>query len=86
MAVSTTKMSSKGRVVIPEEVRDRLQLREGLNFVVVGRGGTVVLKVISEPSLEQFDDLLGKAHAQAKKAKLKPVDVEAAIKKARRKR
>ena len=86
MSVSTTKMSSKGQVVIPEEVRDRLQLREGAQFVVVGRGDTVVLKVISEPSLAQFDDLLSEARTQAKKAKLKPVDVEAAIKKARRKR
>ena len=86
MAVSTTKMSSKGQVVIPEEVRDRLQLREGAQFVVVGRGDTVVLKVISEPSLEQFDDLLSEARSQAKKAKLKPDDVEAAIKKARRRR
>ncbi len=86
MSVSTTKMSSKGQVVIPEDVRNRLQLREGAQFVVVGRGDTVVLKVISEPSLAQFDDLLSEAQAQAKKTKLKPEDVEVAIKKVRRKK
>jgi AbrB family looped-hinge helix DNA binding protein len=32
----TQKMSSKGQVVIPEEIRDRLGLKAGAQFVVVG--------------------------------------------------
>jgi AbrB family looped-hinge helix DNA binding protein len=86
MSVATTRMSSKGQVVIPEEVRDTLHLKEGVQFIVVGRDDTVVLKVISEPSPEQFEDLLMDARAKAKKAKLKPSDVKAAVKQVRRKR
>jgi AbrB family looped-hinge helix DNA binding protein len=86
MSVATTRMSSKGQVVIPEEVRDTLHLKEGVQFIVVGRDDTVVLKVISEPSVEQFEDLLMDARVKAKKAKLKPSDLKTAVKQVRRKR
>ena len=36
-ALSTTRLSSKGQVVIPEEVRDRLGLEVGVQFVDKGR-------------------------------------------------
>ena len=35
-ALATTRLSSKGQVVIPEEVRTRLGLKAGVQFVVVG--------------------------------------------------
>ena len=41
---STTRMSSKGRVVIPEDIRRRLRLQPGARFVVVGKGDVVILK------------------------------------------
>ena len=34
--LSTTRMSSKGQVVIPEEIRQRLGLETGAQFVVAG--------------------------------------------------
>ena len=86
MSLATTRMSSKGQVVIPEEVRDTLHLKEGVQFIVVGRGDTIILKVISEPSIEQFEDLLSDARAKARKAKLKPADVKTAVKQVRHKR
>ena len=33
---ATTKLSSKGQVVIPEDVRNDLGLNEGDQFVVIG--------------------------------------------------
>ncbi len=83
-AYATTKMSSKGQVVIPEEIRDNLHLKEGAQFVVIGRGDTVILKSITPPSMDQFDELLAEARAQAKKAGLKKSDLRAAIAKVRR--
>ena len=49
--VATTKLSSKGQVVIPEEIRRRLGLKTGSQFVVVGNKDTVVLKAIAPPSI-----------------------------------
>lgn len=46
---STTKMSSRGQVVIPEEIRENLHLKEGDQFVVIGKGDTVILKSITPP-------------------------------------
>ena len=42
--LATTKMSSKGQVVIPEDIRKRLKLKSGSQFVVVGDKDIVILK------------------------------------------
>jgi AbrB family looped-hinge helix DNA binding protein len=81
--LATTRMSSKGQVVIPEEVRKRLKLKEGTQFVVLGEKGVVILKAITEPSLDEFDALIRKARAQAKQAGLKRADIDAAVREAR---
>ena len=80
---TTTKMSSKGQVVIPEEIRKRLGLKAGSRFIVVGDKDTVILKTISPPSLKDFDDLIKEARKQAKLAGLKRSDIAAAVAKAR---
>lgn len=77
--LATTRMSSKGQVVIPEEVRNRLGLKAGMQFVVVGNRDAVILKAISAPSVKEFNDLIGQARRQARRAGLKKSDVEAAV-------
>ena len=77
--VETTKMSSKGQVVIPENIRKRLGLKTGSQFVVVGDKDVVILKSISAPSMSDFDNLLNKAQEQAKKVGLKESDLKQAI-------
>lgn len=84
--VATTKMSSKGQVVIPEEIRDQLGLAAGVQFVVVGDKDTVMLKVIAPPSLSEFGSLLRRARTTAKKAGLSKSDITQAVKKSRKKR
>jgi AbrB family looped-hinge helix DNA binding protein len=81
--VSTTKMSSKGQVVIPENIRKTLNLKAGAQFVVVGDKDVVILKSISPPSIDQFDELIAKARREGKKAGLKKTDIIDAIKKVR---
>jgi len=81
--LDTTKMSSKGQVVIPEGIRKRLGLKAGAQFVVVGEKDVVILKSITPPSMEDFDALIIEARRQAKKAGMKRSDITAAIKKAR---
>jgi AbrB family looped-hinge helix DNA binding protein len=77
--LATTKMSSKGQVVIPEEIRKRLGLEAGSLFVVVASKDAVILKTISTPSLEEFDELLKKAQRQARKAGMKQSDIGDAV-------
>lgn len=77
---ATTKMSSKGQVVIPEGVRKALGLTAGSQFVVVGDGDVVILKRITPPSMSEFDDIIAEARQQANQAGMKRSDVAAAIK------
>jgi len=81
--VATTKMSSKGQVVIPEGIRKRLGLKAGSQFVVVGEKDTVILKAISPPTLADLDGLLSEARRQARQAGMKRSDIVAAIREAR---
>ena len=84
--LATTKMSSKGQVVIPEAIRKRLGLKTGAQFVVVGDKDVVILKAISPPSMEDFDALISEAQRQARKAGMKRSDIATAIAKVRSKR
>ena len=86
MAVATTRLSSKGQVVIPEAVRRDLAVKPGAEFVVVGKGDVVILKAIAPPALEQFDDLLKQAHRQARRAGVRKADVARMVKAARQRR
>jgi AbrB family looped-hinge helix DNA binding protein len=80
---ATTKMSSKGQVVIPEQIRKRLKLKAGSQFVVVGENDVVILKVLSPPSMDQFDALIAEARRQGKAAGLKKSDIADALAKVR---
>lgn len=84
--LATTKMSSKGQVVIPEDIRKRLNLKSGSQFVVVGDKDIVILKTISPPSMVEFDNLITEVRKQAKKAGMKQSDIKAAIAKVRGRR
>ena len=84
--VSTTKMSSKGQVVIPENIRRNLNLKAGAQFIVIGDKGVVILKSITPPSIEEFDELIAKARQDRKKAGIKKTDIAEAIIKVRSKK
>jgi AbrB family looped-hinge helix DNA binding protein len=81
--IATTKMSSKGQVVIPENIRKKLNLKPGAQFVVMGENDIVILKSISPPSLDEFDSLIAKARKQGKQAGIKKSDISDAISKVR---
>ena len=81
--ISTTRMSSKGQVVIPEEVRDRLRLEPGAQFIVMGENDVVILKTITPPSMSEFDGIVSRARRQAKAAGMRPSDIARAVAKVR---
>ncbi len=81
--MATTKMSSKGQIVIPENIRKKLKLKAGSQFVVIGEKDVVILKTITPPSLEEFDTLVADARKKAKQAGLKKSDIQEAVSKAR---
>ncbi|HKW18312.1 MAG TPA: AbrB/MazE/SpoVT family DNA-binding domain-containing protein [Terriglobales bacterium] len=83
-AYATTRLSSKGQVVIPEEVRRTLGLNEGDQFLVIGQGDAVILKAITPPKIEEFQALLSQARAEGRKARIRKADLKSAIARVRR--
>ena len=81
--VATTKLSSKGQVVIPEIIRKQLNLKAGTQFVVIGDKDVVILKNISPPTIEEFDELIAKPRQATQQAGLKKTDIKKAIIKVR---
>jgi AbrB family looped-hinge helix DNA binding protein len=81
--LATTRMSSKGQVVIPESIPRQLDLKEGAQFLVVGDEDVVILKVVTPPDRKEFDLLIAQARKQARELGLKPKDVKSALVKAR---
>jgi AbrB family looped-hinge helix DNA binding protein len=79
----TTKMSSRGQIVIPERIRRQLRLEPGAEFVVVAKDDVLVFKQLSAPRWEQFDELIRAARRQARAAGLTPRHVKQAITKVR---
>ena len=80
---ATTRLSSKGQVVIPEEIRDRLGLKAGAQFVVLGDRDVVILKVIQTPDMAQFDEIVQRARKAAKRSSLKKQDIARAVQRVR---
>jgi AbrB family looped-hinge helix DNA binding protein len=84
--VATTRMSSKGQVVIPEDIRQRLGLITGTEFVVLAQGDVVILRAITPPTPEEFDTQIALARKAARSAGLTRSDLATAIAKARSRR
>ncbi len=84
--LATTKMTSKGQVVIPEDIRKRFGLKSGAQFVVVGQKDVVILKTITQPSMIEFDQLVSEARKQARKVGMKKSDIISAIQKVRKRK
>ena len=84
IAMETTKMSSRGQVVIPEEIRNRLGLKTGDRFLVIADNDVVILKSLISPSLGEFDYLIREARKQARITSLKRSDIVNAVAKVRR--
>ncbi|MDP2750956.1 MAG: AbrB/MazE/SpoVT family DNA-binding domain-containing protein [Nanoarchaeota archaeon] len=75
MSVETIRMSSKGQIVIPQDIRDDLNVGEGTVFAVIGSKDSIVLKKIVTPSkadlIKDLENIAkeGKKRLQAKGVK-----------------
>jgi AbrB family looped-hinge helix DNA binding protein len=68
MAIGTTRLSSKGQVVIPKRVRDELGLEEGDDLVVISKGGQIIIRRLS------LDDLIEEAKEAYKEGRTKTTE------------
>ena len=88
MTVETVKMSSKGQIVIPQDVREELHAHAGTVFAVVSSKDTIVLKRIMTPSkaelIEELKKIAAAGRKRAEKLQIKESDVPYLVQKHRR--
>jgi AbrB family looped-hinge helix DNA binding protein len=77
MALELTRLSQKGQVVIPTQVRKKMGLKEGTKFLVVGLEDVIVLRrlQLSEEKVK-LKKLLAGARSSAKNQGLSGREVE----------
>ena len=88
MPAETIKMSSRGQIVIPQDIREELKAGEGTIFSVVSAKDAIILKRISIPSKEdlikEIEAIALEGRKRAEKLGIKESDVPKFIQKARK--
>ena len=79
MDVEMIKMSSKGQIVIPQNIREEIHASEGTMFAVVSGKDSIVLKKVAPPSKEELihelKEIAKEGTKRADKLGIKEVDV-----------
>ena len=79
------KMSDKGQLVVPQEIREISNLAPGERFVAFPIQGGVLFKKVELPKIKlDFESLSKDIELQFKKNKIKGSDVKGAIRWARK--
>jgi len=81
--VEITSMSTKGQVVIPANMRKKLNIQGGSKLIVVQEGNNILLKPIEKPSDDEFDQIIQLADQITGELNLEEGDIEEAIKSSR---
>lgn len=84
MTLSVTKTSSKGQVVIPKEIREKLGLGKGTLLLTYTMGDRIVLKKLSEPEEGIFSELSEPVRAKVSELDIEREDVDRAISEVRK--
>ena len=88
--VMTTKLSSKGQVVLPEALRNMFGWDAGTSFTVIAYKGSVIMQPIKMPTEEElareFDEAIDESCRQARAAGITRADVSRVISEVRKER
>ena len=77
---NVTSLSSKGQVVIPNNLRKQLGMTTGVKLIIFTDGANLLLKPIKTPKIENFQKLIQSSRVLVQKKKIKQVDVKKFIK------
>ena len=81
--VEFTKASSKGQVVIPQAIREKLGIEEGTPFAVWSKGDEILMKKVIMPTKKTWEQTTGIFRDVGKEQRVTVEDILSAIQKAR---
>jgi AbrB family looped-hinge helix DNA binding protein len=83
VTLAVTKTSVKGQLVIPQEIRRELGIKDGQLMLVYAAGDRIVLKKVEAPEPGLFSMLAEPIRAKARERRIIRKDVERAIREIR---
>lgn len=81
--VTITKISSKGQVVIPLEIRERMNLEEGNLLIVSDNDDSICMKRIELPNIKSWKEVTKTFRDAAKKSNFSNEDLKKLIEESR---
>lgn len=81
--IQVTSVSSKGQVVIPNDIRETMGITSGTKLVIFTDGDNLLLKPVQTPKFETFKNLIKESKKVLNKTDLKKSDIKKIIKKVR---
>ncbi len=84
MTVEFTKLSSKGQIVIPQDIRQDLHLKEGTPFAVTSQDDMILLKKIEMPRIKPWREAVKPFRKAAKMSGFKKEELDVLIEEVRR--
>ncbi len=81
-----TAVSSKGQVVLPKAIREKLQIVPGVKMMVLSDGISILMKPIPTPDISEFSALMDEAESWASEVGLTENDISSAIRTVRSRR
>jgi antitoxin PrlF len=84
--LDVTSLSTRGQVVIPNDIREKIKLEPGTKMIIIQEGDNILLKPIKASKMSQFDKIIAIGDKARKELNLKESDVDQAIKNVRKKR
>lgn len=81
--VEMTKMSSRGQIVVPQDIRERIGATEGTIFAIFGTKDTIVLKRIEMPEkrklIKELETIAKEGRKRLEKQDIKETDITSII-------
>ncbi len=84
MQAQVITMSSKGQIVLPAEIRQKLGLKAGSKLAVYADEDAIVLKPVRLPEEEEFEEMLRKIRSWVEEEDFTEEDVKRIIAEYRR--
>lgn len=77
--IEITSMSSRGQIVIPQRIREKMGIGEGEKFIVLNTTDSIIFKKVAVPSKEalirELESLAKEGARRAEKMGIKESDV-----------
>lgn len=81
--VNITKISSKGQVVIPSEIREKMNLEEGNLLIISDSDDSICMKKIELPNIKSWKEATKLFREAAKKSNFSNDDLKKLIEESR---